>query len=114
MVRNSEDIIQAVSIAAAQQVLARTLPLLERKVDEAIAGKPPFVDLVVSNVQIIDSAGLNWILAVQARLEGMGIKLRLVDPSPIMDDVLLATRLDSRLLVERTAGAAGAGGVNGR
>jgi anti-anti-sigma factor len=113
MVRSSEDIMQAVSIAATQQVLARNLSQLERKLDEAIAGKPPFVDLVVSNVQIIDSAGLNWILAVQARLESMGIKLRLVDPSPIMADVLLATRLDSRLTVELTGGA-GAGGADGR
>jgi anti-anti-sigma factor len=115
MVRNPDGVMQAVPIAVAQQMLARTLPLLERKVDDAIAGKPATVDLVVSNVEIIDSAGLNWILAVQARLEGLGIKLRLVDPSLIMADVLLATRLDSRLVVEYTAAAvANLGGDNGR
>ena len=114
MVRNADGVMQAVSIAAAQQVLSRTLAQLERKVDEAIAGKPPFVDLVVSNVQIIDSAGLNWMLAVQGRLETLGIKLRLVDPSSIMVDVLMATRLDTRLTVHQSNGTPSAGGVDGR
>ena len=115
MVGNPDVVMQAISIAVAQQVLTRTLPLLERKVDEAVVAKPQAVDLLMSNVQIIDSAGLNWILAVQTRLETMGIKLRLVDPSPIIADVLLATRLDSRLTIEHTTGnASGSGGVNGR
>ncbi len=112
MVRDTNAVMQAVAVAAGQQVLTRTLPQLERKVDEAVAAKPPFVDLNVSNVQIIDSAGLNWILSLESRLETLGIKLRLLDPSPIMTDVLLATRLDSRLVIERTAAIPG--GADGR
>jgi anti-anti-sigma factor len=93
---------EAVPITASQQIIQRTLPVLERRVDEAIAGKPAVLDLVTSSVQIIDSAGLNWLLSVQGRLETLGIRLRLLDPSPILADVLLATRLDSRFTVETT------------
>lgn len=98
----------SVSITAAQQVTQRTLPALERRLDEVLAGKPPVVDLVLAAVQIVDSAGLNWLLSIQSRLETLGIRLRLVDPSPVMADVLLATRLDARFIVEVT-GAAGPG-----
>src|SRR6185436_16764519 len=93
---------QSAAITAAQQVIQRTLPTLERRVDEAIAEKPEAIDLVLSHVQIIDSASLNWLLSVQARLETLGIRLRLVDPSPIMTDVLSSTRLDSRFTIEVT------------
>ena len=54
-----------------------------RKMDDAIAAKPECIDLVMSNVQVIDSAGLNWILTVQTRLEQTGTKLRNRQPSPI-------------------------------
>ena len=45
-------------ISAAQQIVQRTLPTLERRVDDVIAGKPPFVDIDVSSVQTIDSVGV--------------------------------------------------------
>jgi anti-anti-sigma factor len=112
----------SVSITAAQQVTQRTLPALERRLDEVLAAKPDVVDVLLAAVQIVDSAGLNWLLSIQSRLETLGARLRLVDPSPIMADVLLATRLDARFTVEVTAApgsgnghsleAAGAGGGN--
>jgi len=93
---------QSTTITAAQQIVQRTIPTLERRIDDVIAGKPAFVDLDVAHVQIIDSAGLNWLLSLQGRLETLGSKLRLPDPSPIMADALLATRLDTRLSIEVT------------
>ena len=93
---------QTVPIIASQQIVQRTIPTLERSVDDAIAGKPAVVDVVMSGVLMIDSAGLNWLLLVQSRLEKLGMRMRLLDPSPIMADVLLATRLDSRFTVEVT------------
>jgi anti-anti-sigma factor len=90
----------SVPITAAQQIVQRTLPTLERRFDEVIAAKPPIIDLVLAAVQIVDSVGLNWMLSMQARLETLGIRMRLVDPSPIMADILLATRLDARFTVE--------------
>ena len=108
---------QSVTIMVAQQIVQRTLPALERRLDEVIVSKPEAIDLVLSAVQIIDSAGLTWLLSMQARLETLGIRLRLVDPSPIMSDVLLATRLDARFTIEFTGGGvvgAGAGGGNGQ
>ena len=99
-------------IVAAQQILQRTIPNLERQFDDAIAAKPAAVDFVVTAVQIIDSAGLNWLLSCNGRLETMGIKLRLVDPSPTMADVLAATRLDTRFLVLNSQDTGG--GANGR
>jgi anti-anti-sigma factor len=115
MVREESHPLQAATVAAAQQIVARTISLLERKIDDAAASKPEAIDLALSAVQIIDSAGLNWLLATQARLEAQGTKLRLVDLSPIMADALLATRLDTRLVVPSKNGVdelmpAGAGG----
>jgi anti-anti-sigma factor len=116
MVRTVERSQQTVSVAAGQQLLQRTIPPLERSLDEAIGGKPGGIDLVLSQVQIVDSAGLNWLLSMLGRLQTLGIALRLAEPSPIMADALLATRLDARFIVvvggvER--GAAGGEGVNG-
>ena len=111
MHRTTGQVLQAVPVVAAQQLISRTLPLLERRIDEIIVAKPEAVDLVLSAVQLVDSAGLNWILQTQARLETMGVKMRLIDPSPIMADVLLATRLDSRLTVETSTGTIDTGGA---
>jgi anti-anti-sigma factor len=117
VIRTVDRGMQSISIMAAQQVVQRTLPALERQLDEVIAGKPGVIDLVMSAVQIVDSTGLNWLLALQARLETLGIRMRLVDPSPVMADVLLATRLDARFTVEVTGGPGNghlAGGDNAR
>lgn len=105
MVRHAVPGMHAATIAAAQQFIQRTLPTLERRVDESIAEKPEAIDLLLSSVQIVDSAALNWLLSVAGRLETLGIRLRLVDPSPLVGDVLLATRLDSRFTVEVRAGS---------
>ncbi len=94
---------QAKSILVAQQIGQRTIPSLERQVDDMVATKPPHVDLVMSQVQMIDSVGLNWLLSVQARLETLGTKLRVVDPSQIVADILLATRLEGRLSVTHSS-----------
>ena len=104
---------QSVPIMAAQQIVQHTLPALERRLDEAIILKPQAIGLVMAAVQIIDSAGLTWLLSMQERLETLGIRMRLVDPSPIMSDVLLATRLDARFTVEFAGGDGGAHGANG-
>jgi anti-anti-sigma factor len=100
MARMADRGMNSVPITAAQQIVQRTLPTLELRFDEVIAAKPPVIDLVLAAVQIVDSVGLNWLLSMQARLATMDIRMRLVDPSPIMADVLLATRLDSRFTVE--------------
>lgn len=114
MVRNADQGMQCVAaIPLPQQVLQRTLPTLERKVDDAIDTKPDVVDFVTANVQMIDSAGLNWLLGVLGRLDTLKIKMRIIDPSPIMADVLQATRLDSRFAVETSTPPAPEGGGNG-
>ncbi len=110
MLRNAGPGMHAVTISAAQQFTQRTLATLERRVDEAIEEKPEAIDLILAAVQAIDSAALNWLLTVAGRLETAGIRLRLVDPSAIASDVLLATRLDSRFTVEVRS----PGGVDGR
>jgi anti-anti-sigma regulatory factor len=120
MIREVDSGLQSVPILVAQQIVQRTLPALERRVDEVIVSKPPVVDFMVSNVQIVDSIGLNWLLSIQGRLDTLGIRMRLIDPSPIFSDILLATRLDSRFTIEVTASLAASngngiiGGSNGR
>jgi anti-anti-sigma factor len=102
--------LQAIPVMAPQQVVQRSIPTLERQIDDAVAARPACLDLVVSAVQIIDSAGLTWLLALHARLETLNVRLRLVNPSSIVADALLATRLDARLTIQNTGAAQDGGG----
>lgn len=101
---------QTAQIVAPQQVVQRSIPTLERQVDDAVAARPQAIDLVVSAVQVVDSAGLNWVLALPQRLETLNIRLRLVNPSSIMADALMATRLDARFTIQTNAQEGGAHG----
>lgn len=103
MVRNVEAPTAVGPIAlinAPQQVSQKTIPALERMVDDGIAQRPAFLDVNFSAVHVIDSIGLNWLLSVQSRLNSLGIQLRISEPSPIVADILLATRLDTRFPVQ--------------
>ena len=91
---------QAVPVVLPQQVVQRTIPTIERLVDDAVASRPAAVDLVSNGVQVVDSAGLNWILSILGRLETLQIRLRIVNPSSIFADALMATRLDGRLTIQ--------------
>ena len=102
------------TIPAPQQVNQRTIPTLERQVEEAIGTKPLTIDLDLSAVQTLDSAALNWLLALQLRLDGMGIRLRLCELPALVSDIFMATRLDGRfsLVINGVASEPG-GGKNG-
>jgi len=110
MVRMLDPGMQAVPVTAPQQIVQRTVPTLERQVDDALGTAGQGVDLILSQVQIVDSSGLNWLLQTQARLETLGKKLRLVDPSPIFSDVLVATRLEQRFNIMTSTGQGGSNG----
>jgi anti-anti-sigma factor len=98
MVRNIEPAGATVQIALPQQVTVKTLPLLERQVDDAIARRA-CLEMLCAAVQIVDSAGLNWLLSARARMEVAGLGMKLMDLSAVMADVFLATRLDSRFTI---------------
>jgi anti-anti-sigma factor len=107
MVRNVEPTGAAVQILLPQQITVKTLPLLERQVDDAIAQRATAVEMLAGGVQIMDSAGLNWLLTARARLEVGGCTLKIVDPSSITMDVFVATRLDSRFVIQVNANGGG-------
>jgi anti-anti-sigma factor len=79
------------------------LTMLERQLDDAIARRATSVDLVLTSVQVIDSAGLIWLLSAKSRLDVAGIGFKLVEPSAIVADILVATRLDTRFTIESPA-----------
>ncbi len=105
MVRNVEPELRPAVIAAPQFITQRTLGNLERLMEQAIAEKPDVIDMALGNVQGIDSAGLGWLVGVQERLSGLGMKLRLADPTELIQDILMATRLDTRFAVHCTTGS---------
>ena len=94
----------ALVIPAPQQISANTVPTLERQIDEAIAQRASAVEFDLAITQIIDSAGLNWLLNSQSRLGTMNIPLRLAGAPPIIIDVLHATRLESRFTLVPATG----------
>jgi anti-anti-sigma factor len=104
MVRNIETGGQSAQVTGPQQISQKTIPLLERQVDEALAQKAEVVDFLMGGVQMIDSVGLTWMLALQSRLMTVNVRLRLTDPAEIVSDILMATRLDTRFVTHFTEG----------
>jgi anti-anti-sigma factor len=104
MVRNIEAVNKTVTVTAPQFISQRTLGGLDRLIDDAIAQRPEVIDMALDAVQGLDSAGLGWLVSVQDRLSGLGMKLRLADPSELVQDILMATRLDTRFAVHCTTG----------
>ena len=106
MVRNTESPSRTAVVVAPQFISQRTVGGLDRLIDDAIAQRPELIDMAMGGVQGLDSAGLGWLVSVQERLSGLGMKLRLADPSELVQDILLATRLDTRFAVHCTTGVA--------
>jgi anti-anti-sigma factor len=105
MVSHVESGSPGVQITPPQQITQRTLTLLERQVDDAIARRASAVEILLGAVQVFDSAGLNWLVNARSRLDVAGIPLKLIDPSPLIHDVFIATRLDSRFTFVISAGS---------
>ncbi|HVS69802.1 MAG TPA: STAS domain-containing protein [Phycisphaerae bacterium] len=104
MVRNIDPPESAV-IRAPQHMNQRTVGTLDTLVDDTIVRKVGIVDVAMDGVQSVDSAGLNWLIAVNERLQSLNMKLRLADPPELVQDILLATRLDTRFAVHCSMGA---------
>ena len=107
MVRNVDSGAARVVITPPQQMSQRSLTLLERQLDDAIAQRASAVDMPLNSVQVIDSAGLNWLLNAKARLEVAGIPLHLMNLSDIVKDIFVATRMDSRFTIQQTPATVG-------
>lgn len=97
MVRNVDPSTDAIKINAPTQFGQRTAVLLDRQIDDAITAHAPAVDFNMAAVQSMDSAGLNWLVTTQGRLTLSNITLRLTNVKPLIEDILVATRLDVRL-----------------
>jgi len=102
MVRNVDNPAPSVPgtvISTPQQISQRTLVVLERQVDDAIAQRVAAVNIDLAATQIIDSVGLNWLATTHARLATANIPLRLIEIPLIVSDILMATRLDARFTI---------------
>jgi anti-anti-sigma regulatory factor len=106
MVRNVDTPGPALQFTLPQQITLRTIPLLERQIDDTLAQRASSLEMLATPVQIVDSAGLNWLLTAKSRLEAANCALKIVDPSPLVVDAFTATRLDSRFTFVHTNGSA--------
>ena len=113
MVRNVDSGLEPVKLAAPQQLNQHTVSAVERQIDEAISQRAPLVELDMSAVQVMDSAALNWLLEIDARLKNSNSGLRLVKLPMLVEDILMATRLDSRLHIQLGDPAEGGRETNG-
>ena len=75
------------------------LGAIDRQIDTAIAGNPTVLTIDMSLIQSVDSAALNWLLAVQTRLAGLGIQMVVHNPSALARDVFIATRMEHRFQI---------------
>lgn len=90
----------APQIVCPSALVQGNLSALERQVDDAILRKAELVTIDLNAVESAESAGLEWLLTAQSRLAAQGIHLVLRRLSPMMTDVLVATRLDTRFQIE--------------
>ncbi len=110
MVRNVDSPVDAVQVAVPPQFGQRTAGLLDAPIDEAIAQRAAGVEINMAGVQSLDSHALNWLLTAQTRLTAANITLRIINPNRLVEDILIATRLDVRLNMQPTEAAANARG----
>jgi len=96
MVRNVEAEAVSRMVQPPQHITQAALAALDLQLAEAMLQKVANLGFNMSQVQSIDSAGLNWLLSAQNRLAQQGIHMVLHDPSPICLDVFVATRLEQR------------------
>ena len=101
-----------VQISTPQQISQRTIVLLERQIDDAVAQSAGAIEMNLSATQMIDSAGLNWLVQTQTRLSAVNMQLRLIEVPPIVSDIFLATRLDSRFHVSHAGSTANGEGIH--
>jgi anti-anti-sigma factor len=94
----------AVTIVAPQQITQRTVNGIDRQLDDAITQRVGVVELNLGGTQIIDSTGLTWLLNAHSRLAATQIRMQLVEVPAVIEDVLMATRLDGRLTIARPDG----------
>ncbi len=99
MVRNLEAPKRMQVITPPQNLAQPALVALEHQIDQAMLTRMETVAIDLSELQSIDSASLNWLLAAQNRLASQAIQMVLLEPSPLCLDVLTATRLDHRFKV---------------
>jgi anti-anti-sigma factor len=103
MARSFDSTAQAVLITAPQQFHARTLNPLDCLIDDAISQHAPLLDFDMAAVRGIDSVALNWLLTTQTRLTASEIALRLINVNPLVEEILVATRLDARFTIQVAA-----------
>lgn len=99
MVRNVDTAEQPRLIAPPAQFVESALPALDHQVVQSILEKPEAVAVDLSGVQGIDSAALNWLLAVQQRMSTQNIRFYLANPCHFCMAVFTATRLDQRFKI---------------
>jgi anti-anti-sigma regulatory factor len=80
------------------------LAALERQVDSVLSTGPSIVAVDVSNIDAAESAALEWLCALQNRIITNNAKMVLRKPSPVMRDILIATRLDHKFQIETATG----------
>lgn len=97
MVRNNLSDAQTQVLNSPPFLVENSLGALDHQIVQAMLQKPVALALDCSAIQAVDSAGLNWLLAVQSRLTMQSIAFFIQAPSPILTSIFLATRLDQRL-----------------
>jgi anti-anti-sigma factor len=70
---------------------------VEKALAEALAGNERRVVIDLHEIPFADSRGLEFLLDARDRVMAVGGSLKLANPNPILNEVLVATRLDRQL-----------------
>lgn len=100
MVRNVEPQAKTVELTPPSNMNLQSIAPLEQAIEGALGHKPDVIMIKMNELVSIDSVGLNWLLAMQTQLAGLGIVLAIKNPNPLVHDILTATRLDHRFKIE--------------
>lgn len=101
MVRNIEPE-KSTAVQVPMQFTQPTLSVLDRMLETVIRERAAVVALDFSKVSQVDSAALNWLLALQDKVHANEGRVQINNPSDLMHDALLATRLETRFPIEVT------------
>jgi anti-sigma B factor antagonist len=93
-------------IAGSVPLNAESNDYLKNAVEQCLGDGPPLVVFDLSEVPLIDSAGLELLLTMQEQIESHSGTIKLAGPNPLCRDILNATGLIHQFEIHRETKAA--------
>lgn len=84
-------------LTPSEALIDENIPTLRRALEECRTRQELRVVIDLHAVPVADSSGLEFLLEAQQDLQSRGGSLKLANPNPLLNEILVATRLNREL-----------------